>query len=115
LKAGVILGELKRRKVLQAGAFYAAAVWALAQGIAQLETYFGAPDWTVRWFVIASIIRFRLWLAFAWFYDFTPTGLKRESGIAPVQSMQHFPSRTSCRARSTSWPSMPNWRPNDRY
>ena len=65
LQSGAFFAELKRRNVLRAGAFYAAAVWALAQGIAQLGPFFGAPDWTVRWFVIACIIGFPFWLAFA--------------------------------------------------
>ncbi len=85
--------ELHRRNVLRAGAFYAAAVWALAQGIAQLAPFFGAPDWTVRWFVIAAVIGFPFWMAFAWFYEFTPQGLKRESDIAPGDSIAHSTGR----------------------
>ena len=72
-----LFAELKRRNVLRAGVLYAGAVWALAQGIAQLGPSFGAPDWITRWFVIAGIIGFPFWLAFAWFYEFTPQGLKR--------------------------------------
>ena len=79
--------ELKRRNVLRAGALYAAAAWALAQGGAQLLPVFGAPDWVTRWLVIATVIGFPFWLAFAWFYEFTPTGLKRESEIDPAESI----------------------------
>jgi tetratricopeptide (TPR) repeat protein len=39
LKTGAFFGELKRRNVLRAGAFYAAAIWALAQGIAFATAY----------------------------------------------------------------------------
>ncbi|HET6913808.1 MAG TPA: hypothetical protein VFH71_10790, partial [Rhodanobacteraceae bacterium] len=87
------IAELKRRNVLRAGVLYAGAVWALAQGIAQLGPFFGAPDWTVRWFVIASIIGFPFWVGFAWFYEFTPEGLKRESEIAPGDSIAHSTGR----------------------
>ncbi|MEO9091071.1 MAG: hypothetical protein ABI247_12145, partial [Rhodanobacter sp.] len=79
--------ELKRRNVLRAGALYAAAVWALAQGISQLAPSVGLPDWSTRWFLVAAIIGFPFWLAFAWFYEFTPAGLKRESEIAPAESI----------------------------
>src|SRR6185437_5888903 len=79
--------ELQRRNVLRAGVLYAGAVWALAQGIAQLGPFFAAPEWTVRWFVIAAIIGFPFWIAFAWFYEFTPQGLKRESEIAADASI----------------------------
>ena len=85
--------ELKRRNVLRAGAVYAAAVWALAQGIAQLGPSFDAPDWLTRWFVIAGIIGFPFWLAFAWFYEFTPQGLRRESEIDQADSMAHRTGR----------------------
>jgi len=79
--------ELARRNVFRAGALYAGAIWALAQGIAQLGPSFGMPDWGTRWFVIAGVIGFPFWLAFAWFYEFTPEGLKRESEIAPAESI----------------------------
>jgi len=81
--------ELQRRNVLRAGVLYAGAVWALAQGIAQLAPVFGAPDSVTRWFVIAGVIGFPFWLAFAWFYEFTPDGLKRESEIDPADSIAH--------------------------
>ena len=79
--------ELKRRNVLRAGVLYIGALWALAQGISQLGPSFGAPDWFTRWFVIAGVIGFPFWLVFAWFYELTPEGLKRESEIASSESM----------------------------
>jgi len=79
--------ELQRRNVLRAGVLYAGAVWALAQGLAQLLPLFGAYEWIARWFVIAAIIGFPFWIAFAWFYEFTPQGLKRESEIAADASI----------------------------
>ena len=82
-----LLSELKRRNVLRAAAFYVAATWALAQGIAQLSPVVGAPEWVARWFLVAAAIGLPFWLAFAWFYEFTPQGLKRESEIDPAQSM----------------------------
>ncbi|OOG53832.1 hypothetical protein B0E47_11515 [Rhodanobacter sp. B05] len=85
--------ELKRRNVLRAGVLYAGAVWALAQGIAQLGPSVGAPDWVTRWFLIAAVIGFPFWLAFAWFYEFTPTGLQRESEIAPDDAIAHASGR----------------------
>ena len=75
------LAELRRRNVFRAAAIYAAAVWALAQGIAQLGPSVGLPDWGTRWFLVAAIVGFPFWIALAWFYEFTPHGLKRESEI----------------------------------
>ena len=87
MKIATWLSELRRRNVLRAAALYAAGAWALAQGVAQLLPVFGAPDWVTRWIVIAAIIGFPFWLAFAWFYEFTPSGLKRESEIDPAESI----------------------------
>ncbi len=87
MRVGSFLAELRRRNVLRAGALYAAGVWALAQGISQLGPSVGAPDWVTRWFLVAAVIGFPFWLAFAWFYEFTPQGLKRESEIAPDDSI----------------------------
>jgi TolB-like protein len=88
-----VFAELKRRNVLRAGVLYAGAAWALAQGIAQLAPFFGGPGWIVRWFVIAAAIGFPFWIAFAWFYELTPTGLRRESEIAPDDSNAHSAGR----------------------
>ena len=88
-----LFAELKRRNVFRVAAFYAAAVWALAQGIAQLAPLFGDYDWVARWFVIAAVIGFPFWIAFAWFYEFTPQGLKRESEIDPADPAAHRAGR----------------------
>ncbi|HEX7368850.1 MAG TPA: tetratricopeptide repeat protein [Rhodanobacteraceae bacterium] len=85
--------ELRRRNVLRAGVLYAGAVWALAQGLAQLLPLFGDYEWIARWFVIAGVVGFPFWIAFAWFYEFTPQGLKRESEIAADDSIAHSTGR----------------------
>lgn len=87
------LAELQRRNVLRAAVLYAGAVWALAQGLAQLLPLFGDYEWIARWFVIAGIVGFPFWVAFSWFYEFTPQGLKRESEIAPNDSIAHSTGR----------------------
>src|ERR1043166_4016521 len=70
-----LFAELKRRNVIRAAIFYVGAVWALAHGISQLGPSVGAPDWTTRWFLVAAGIGFPFWMAFAWFYEFTPEGV----------------------------------------
>src|SRR5215831_9982118 len=86
-------GELKRRNVIRAAIFYLGAVWALAQGISQLGPSLGAPEWATRWFVVAAGIGFPFWIAFAWFYEFTPEGLKRESEIDRAESIARHTGR----------------------
>jgi len=85
--------ELKRRNVWRAAALYVGAVWALAQGISQLSGPFGLPDWVTRWFVAAAAIGFPLWIAFAWFYEFTPHGFRRDAEIAADAPIRHSNAR----------------------
>jgi len=88
-----LLSELQRRNVFRAAVLYIGAAWALAQGIAQLGPAFGMPDWGTRWFVIACVIGFPFWIAFAWFYELTPEGFKREHEVEPGESITHHTSR----------------------
>ncbi|HEX5122701.1 MAG TPA: hypothetical protein VFV97_05585, partial [Rhodanobacteraceae bacterium] len=89
-----LFAELKRRNVLRAAVLYVGAVWALAQGIAQLGPSIGAPEWIVRWFLVAAAIGFPFWIAFAWYFELTPAGLKRESEIEPGESDTRRTRRT---------------------
>jgi TolB-like protein/Flp pilus assembly protein TadD len=93
-----LFAELRRRNVLRAAVLYVGATWALAQGIAQLSPAVGLPDMAARWFLIAAAIGFPLWLAFAWLYEWTPQGLKRESEIAADASIVRSSSRKLDRA-----------------
>ena len=85
--------ELKRRNVIRAAVLYIGAIWALAQGIAQLGSSVGAPEWATRWFLVAAAIGFPFWLAFAWFFEFTPEGIKREAEVEPHESIAHHTGR----------------------
>ena len=92
MKRGLI-AELRRRNVFRAALLYVGAVWALAQGITQLTPVVGAPEWAARWFLVAAIIGFPFWVAFAWFFEFTPEGLKLERDVAPEESIAHHTGR----------------------
>src|SRR5262249_55021561 len=88
-----LFAELKRRNVIRAAILYLGAVWALAQGISQLGPALGTPEWALRWFLVAAGIGFPFWIAFAWFYEFTPEGLKRESEVDRAESISHHTGR----------------------
>jgi TolB-like protein/Flp pilus assembly protein TadD len=83
-----LIAELSHRHVWRAAVLYVGAVWALAQGIAQLGPSVSAPDWVVRWFLVAAAIGFPFWIAFAWFFAWTPEGFRREETVErnPVQA-----------------------------
>jgi len=88
-----VLAELKHRNVLRAAVLYIGAMWALAQGIAQLSGPFGLPDAVTRWFVIACVIGFPFWITFAWFYEFTPQGFRRENQVTVDAPQRHTNAR----------------------
>lgn len=88
-----LFAELKRRNVWRAAVVYAAGVWAFGQGLSQFSPALGLPDWTTRWFLVAACIGFPFWIAFAWFYAWTPQGLKRESEVAPDAAIAHSTGR----------------------
>jgi TolB-like protein len=81
------VSELRRRNVIRAAAFYAASAWLVVQVATQVFPFFDVPTWTVRWIVIAAVLGFPLLIAFAWFYEVTPEGLKRESEIDRSESI----------------------------
>ncbi|HSD16905.1 MAG TPA: tetratricopeptide repeat protein [Thermomonas sp.] len=78
---GKFIGESKRRNVPRAAILYIGSVWALAQGIAQLGPELGAPESATRWFLLAAVIGFPLWLVFSWRYEFTSHGIRLEGEV----------------------------------
>ena len=84
--AASFLAELKRRNVFRAAAFYAASAWLLVQVATQVFPFFNIANWVVRWIVIAAIIGVPFAMLFAWFYEWTPQGIQRESEVAPNES-----------------------------
>lgn len=87
------LAELKRRNVLRSATLYIGVVWAVAQGISQLTFALGLPDWAARAFLIACAVGFPFWVAFGWFYEFTPEGFKRDEEIAPDAPVRRSSAR----------------------
>jgi len=93
MKRSSLFAELKRRNVIRAAVLYIGIVWALSQGAAQLLPVFDVPTWAVRWFIVAAIIGFPFWITFAWFFEFTPEGLKRESEVETHESITRHTGR----------------------
>jgi hypothetical protein len=82
-----LLAELKRRSVFKVASVYAVTAWGASLGAAELLPAFGAPDWSVRVFVLFAVLGLPLAVALAWAYEITPEGIVRdeatESGAAP--------------------------------
>jgi TolB-like protein/Flp pilus assembly protein TadD len=82
-----VLRELQRRNVIRAAILYAGGVWLLSQIIVTLGPVVGAPGWVARWFLVAAALGFPFWIAFTWFYELTPEGIKRESQVDADRSI----------------------------
>ncbi len=93
MSVSALLRELKRRNVLRAVILYLTSVWALSQGIAQLTPVVGAPEFSARWFLVAALLGFPFWIAFSWFYELTPEGLRRESEVVQDETTARATNR----------------------
>jgi len=76
------LGELKRRNVMKVGIAYAATGWIVVEIASVLFPIFGAPTWVLQVLTTLLLIGFPVALAFAWVFELTPEGLKRESDVS---------------------------------
>ena len=79
--------ELKRRNVYKVAAAYAVVSWLLIQIATQVFPFFEIPNWTVRLVIIVLIIGLPIALILSWAFEITPEGIKRESEVAPGQSI----------------------------
>jgi TolB-like protein len=76
-----LFAELGRRNVIRVGIAYAVVAWLLVQVADVLFPVFGAPDGALRVFVVALLLGFPAALLFAWVFELTPEGVKREKDI----------------------------------
>jgi TolB-like protein/Tfp pilus assembly protein PilF len=79
--------ELKRRNVFRVGIAYLIGAWLLAQIADLLIDNIGAPDWVMKSLFVALALGFFLSLFFAWAFEMTPEGVKRESDVDRSQSI----------------------------
>lgn len=75
------LGELRRRNVIRMAGLYLVGAWLLVQVASTVLPLFGAPAWLPRSVVVLLALGLLPALLFAWVYELTPEGLKRESEI----------------------------------
>ena len=81
-------GELRRRNVLRVGIAYLAAAWVLIQVVDVVVPNLGAPAWIIQALIFSSALGFPLALLLAWFYEFTPEGIKATAEVAAVEAVK---------------------------
>ncbi len=79
--------ELKRRNVVRVGIAYAVIGWLLAQVAEFAFENFGAPEWVLKTFVVVLLLGLPIALLFAWAFEMTPDGIKREKDVDRSQSI----------------------------
>jgi TolB-like protein len=79
--------ELNRRNVFRVAAAYAVAAWLLVQIAETIFPLFGYGDAPARIVVIVLGIGFLPAIIFAWVFEITPEGLKREADIERDQGV----------------------------
>ena len=81
--------ELKRRNVFRVAIAYIAVAWLLLQVSDIVFENFGTPDWVMKTLMFVLAIGFPLAVLFAWAYEMTPEGIKKEKDVDRSQSITH--------------------------
>jgi len=79
--------ELKRRNVFRVGVAYLVSAWILLQVVDLVLENIQAPDWVMKVFMLALAIGFPLAVFFAWAFEMTPDGLRKERDVDRSQSI----------------------------
>ncbi len=87
------LNELKRRNVLRVGVAYVVSSWLLIQVTETIFPLFGYGDTPARLVVILLAIAFIPSLIFAWVFEITPEGLKKDADVVREQSITQTAGR----------------------
>jgi TolB-like protein len=82
-----LITELKRRNVIRMAGLYLVGAWLLTQVASTVLPMFGAPDWLPRTVVVLLALGFVPALIFAWVFELTPEGLKRDAEVKPGESI----------------------------
>ncbi|MEJ2534861.1 MAG: tetratricopeptide repeat protein, partial [Gammaproteobacteria bacterium] len=85
--------ELKRRNVFRVGFAYLVVAWLVVQVADVMIDNLGAPDWVFGTILLVLGIGFPLVLVFAWAFELTPDGLKRDSEVDRSQSIANQTGR----------------------
>ncbi len=85
--------ELKRRNVYKVAVAYVVVSWLLIQAASILLPTFDAPASAMKILVALLAIGFPIALGFSWAFEITPEGIKRESEVAPEQSIASHTGR----------------------
>jgi len=79
--------ELKRRNVFKVGAAYIIVGWLIMQGGEVMAPALNLPDWVNSMLAFFLILGFPVAMIFAWAFEMTPDGIKKEKNVDRSQSI----------------------------
>lgn len=82
-----LIAELKRRNVFRVAAAYIIVAWVIAQVAEFAFENFGAPEWVLKSVVVLLLLGLPLAVFFAWAFEMTPEGIKREVEVDRSESI----------------------------
>ena len=85
--------ELKRRNVFRVGVAYLVAAWLVAQVLELALESFATPDWVMKTILVLLLVGLPFALIFAWAFELTPEGIKRDKDVDRSQSVTHQTGR----------------------
>ncbi len=85
--------ELKRRNVVRVGIAYVLIAWLIAQVAELALDSFEAPGWVIKTVLLLLALGVPVALFFAWAFEITPEGLKKEKDVDRSQSVTHDTGR----------------------
>ena len=88
-----VWGELKRRNVVRVAIAYAIVGWLLLQVADVILDNIEAPTWVFQATLLLLIIGFPVAIIFAWAFELTPEGLKKERDVDRSESVTHLTGR----------------------
>ena len=84
-----LFSELKRRNVFKVAAAYIVVGWLILQVGEVLSPALRLPDWVLSTLAFFIILGLPLALFFAWAFELTPEGLKKEKDVDRSESITH--------------------------
>ena len=82
-----LIAELKRRNVFRVGIAYAVTSWALLQVTDVIAPILELPAWAPKLILVILAVGLAPALIFAWAFELTPEGLKRQKDVDRSQSI----------------------------
>ena len=88
-----VWGELKRRNVVRVAVAYAIVSWLILQLTDVLVPMLTLPESVARLVFLLLLVGFPLAVFFAWAFELTPEGLKKEKDVDRSESVTHLTGR----------------------